>query len=136
VRGAHANTCPTCKSYYRTHAFDVGRYAGRIASLVTQLLCSPDGLSGRFVERYDAGPLAAGHNDNPVAINQRGLAYEPLRISSAELFQDIFLPDDGTVGSLETAQIAGLGQRIQSISFNRGGATWSGSAVLTQPRPK
>ena len=94
----------------RANALDIGHDAGRIAGGIAQIARGPDGLAGEFVERGDARLAAARRDDEVVAIDQRRLADEPLRIGAAEVLEDVPRPDDRTVAGLQAREIAVLRQ--------------------------
>src|SRR4030095_6090980 len=89
-----------------------------------------------FVERDDARPFTAGGDNQAIPINQRRFAYQPLRVSTAEILEDVPAPGDGTVRDFKTGEISSLGKRIEPVGFNGRSAPGCRSLILTETGPQ
>ena len=67
------------------------------------------------------------------AVDQRGLADQPLQLPASEIAKDIALPHRGAIG-LEARQIAVLAERVNAIAVDGRCAARPGSAVIRHGR--
>src|SRR5207244_4044835 len=114
------------------HTLHVGHDAGRVGGGIAELFAGPDGLPGHLVEGGDTGMIAAGGDDEVIAIDERRLAEEPVRIASLELLQDILPPDLCAILSAEARQLAILGENVEAVAIGGRGAAGAGAAVLIE----
>ena len=115
---------------------DVSHHAGGVAGPVTEVLAGPDRLSGILVQSHQAGLIAAGHHDQSIAIHQRRLADEPFGILTLEVLQDVAVPQGLAVGGLKAGQVAILGQHVNAVLVDGGGAPGTGPAAMFQSIPQ
>src|SRR5690242_20614044 len=76
--------------------------------------------------------IAAGGDDELVAVDERGFADEPMRIAAFEILQNIFPPDLGSILGVKAGEFAVLAKDVKTISIGGGRAARSGATVLVQ----
>ena len=111
-------------------------HAGGVAGPVAELLAGPDGFPGILVQSHQAGLIAAGHHDQPIAVHQRRLADVPLGILALEILQDVAVPQVLPSCGLQAGQVAVLGQHVDAVLLDGGGAPGTGSAAMVQSIPQ
>src|SRR6516164_9308088 len=97
VAGTDSDACAAGKTDDRMDPLNVSGNAGGISRLVAELLCRPDGLARHLLQSNDGGAFAARGDNQVVAVDERGLAYEPSGVLAMKIFEDIAAPDDRAV---------------------------------------
>src|SRR4029079_15858495 len=91
----------------------------------------PHRLAGHLVELHHPGAAAARRDDDVRPVDEGRLADTPADLRSAEVAQDVAVPDLAAV-RIEAPEVPALGQHVQAIAVHGGRAARSVALAVAE----
>ena len=134
VRGPYADGGGVGHRHHRANALHVPDDRRGVAGSVAEALAGPDGPPRHLVERNEGRVAAPRRYDDVVAVDEGGLAEQPLDVASVEVAEDVALPDRRPVLGLEAGEVAILGEHVHAIAIHGRRAARAAAAVAVTGR--
>src|SRR5204863_131773 len=129
VRGPYADGSGVGHRHHRANALHVPDDRRGVAGSIAEALAGPDGPPRHLVERNEGRVAAPRRDDDVVAVDEGGLAEQPLDVASVEVAEDVALPDRRPVLGLEAGEVA-IPVRKIAVSPSRQRFTFLGARLM------